>query len=113
MADQQPAVPGWVPRTLALGLAYFSVQMGAALYTAYLPVFYGDFVTSNLLIGMVMMIHNAAVMTLQPYFAGLSDRVDTGLGRRTPFFLVGTPIAALSFWMLPRAQSLGILLVAT
>src|SRR5947199_5685950 len=100
------APPWWVPRTCAIGLAYFSGQMGAALYNAYLPIFYGAFVASNLLIGVVMIIDNIASLTLQPYFAGLSDRVDTRLGRRVPFLLAGIPAAALFFLLIPRARSL-------
>ncbi len=108
-----PTAPWWVPRTFAIGLAYFSAQMGAALYNAYLPIFYGAFVASNVLIGFVMIIDNIASLTLQPYFAGLSDRVNTRLGRRTPFLLVGMPVAALFFALIPRAQSFWPLLGAT
>src|SRR5947199_373495 len=107
------APPGWVPRTWAIGLAYFSGQMGAALYNAYLPIFYGAFVAGNLLIGVVMIIDNIASLTLQPYFAGLSDRVDTRLGRRMPFLLAGIPVAALFFLLIPRARSFWPLLGAT
>jgi len=107
------APPWWVPRTCAIGLAYFSGQMGAALYNAYLPIFYGAFVASNLLIGVVMIIDNIASLTLQPYFAGLSDRVDTRLGRRVPFLLAGIPVAALFFLLIPRARSFWPLLGAT
>src|SRR3989454_5142170 len=107
------APPWWVPRTCAIGLAYFSGQMGAALYNAYLPIFYGAFVASNLLIGVVIIIDNIASLTLQPYFAGLSDRVDTRLGRRVPFLLAGIPVAALFFAMIPRASSLALLFAAT
>lgn len=105
--------PWWVPRMFAIGLVYFSAQMGAALYNAYLPIFYGAFVASNVLIGIVIMIDNIAALALQPYFASLSDRVDTRLGRRMPFLLVGMPVAALFFVLIPRAQSFWPLLAAT
>ncbi len=120
MADQQnpdqPAVwtnAGWILRTMAIGLAYFSAQMSVALYNAYLPIFYGAFVASNVLIGLIMIVDNIASLTLQPYFAGLSDRVDTRIGRRTPFLLAGIPIAALFFVLIPRAQGFWPLLAAT
>lgn len=102
----------WGPAILALGFAYFAVQAGAALYMAYLPLFAGAFLTSNVHIGLVMTIHHAAIMTVQPYCAGLSDHIDTRLGRRIPFLLIGTPIAAVSFLFLPRAQNLSLLLLA-
>lgn len=105
--------PWWVPRTFALGLAALSAQMLAALYNAYLPIFYGAFVASNVLIGLIMIVDNIATLTIQPYFAGLSDRVDTRLGRRTPFLLIGMPLAALFFVLIPRAQAFWELFLAT
>src|SRR3989442_14622805 len=87
--------------------------MAAAFYNAYLPIFYGAFIASNTLIGLVMIIDNIASLTIQPYFAGLSDRVDTKLGRRIPFLLAGIPVAALFFAMIPRASSLALLFAAT
>lgn len=105
--------PWWVPRTFALGLAGLSAQMLAALYNAYLPIFYGAFVASNLLIGLIMIVDNIATLTVQPYFASLSDRVDTRIGRRIPFMLIGMPIAALFFVMIPRAQGFLPLFLAT
>src|SRR2546428_4400017 len=111
MVTQTPS--GWILRTSAIGLAYLAAQMSAALYNAYLPIFYGAFIASNTLIGLVMIIDNIASLTIQPYFAGLSDRVDTRLGRRIPFLLVGIPVAALSFVMIPRARSFTLLFAAT
>src|SRR2546427_11129043 len=111
MVTQTPS--GWILRTSAIGLAYLGAQMSAALYHAYLPIFYGAFIASNTLIGLVLIIDNIASLTIQPYFAGLSDRVDTKLGRRIPFLLVGIPVAALFFVMIPRARSLALLFAAT
>jgi len=115
MSTQQTfqTAPWWILRTIAIGLASFSAQMSVALYNAYLPIFYGAFVTSNALIGLVMVVDNIASLTLQPYFAGLSDRVDTRIGRRTPFLLVGIPVAALFFVLIPRARGFWPLFAAT
>src|SRR5438876_9388350 len=67
-----PSAPHWwVPRTCAIGLAYFSGQLGADLYYAYLPIFYQALVASNLLIRLVMSIDNIASLTLQQYYTGL------------------------------------------
>src|SRR2546422_9741046 len=104
MVNQTPS--GWILRTSAIGLVSLGGQMSAALYNAYLPIFYGAFITSNTLIGLVMIIDNIASLTIQPYFAGLSDRVDTKLGRRIPFLLVGIPVAALFSVLTPRPGSL-------
>jgi maltose/moltooligosaccharide transporter len=103
----------WTLRAAAIGLAYFSSQMAVALYNAYLPIFYGAFVASNAIIGLIMVIDNVAAMTLQPYFGGLSDRVDTRWGRRTPFLLAGMPLTALAFALIPRARKFAGLFAAT
>lgn len=109
----EPVDRWWVPRTFTIGLAACSTQMVAALYNAYLPIFYGAVVASNVLIGLIMVIDNIATLTIQPYFGGLSDRVDTRLGRRIPFLLAGMPVAAIFFVLIPRAQGLWPLLLAT
>ncbi len=103
----------WTLRAAAIGLAYFSSQMAVALYNAYLPIFYGAFVASNAVIGLIMIIDNIASMTVQPYFGGLSDRVQTRWGRRTPFLLVGMPLTAVAFALIPRAPDLAALFAAT
>src|SRR5256712_4878180 len=111
MINQRPS--GWILRTSAIGLVSLGGQMSAALYNSYLPIFYGAFIASNTLIGLEMILDNTASLTIQPYFAGLSDRVDTKLGRRIPFLLVGIPVAALFFVMIPRARSFTLLFAAT
>src|SRR3989442_461504 len=67
MINQRPS--GWILRTSAIGLVSLGGQMSAALYNAYLPIFYGAFIASNTLIGLVMIIDNIAPRTIQPYFA--------------------------------------------
>ena len=58
MINQRPS--GWILRTSAIGLVSLGGQMSAALYNAYLPIFYGAFIASNTLIGLVMIIDNIA-----------------------------------------------------
>jgi maltose/moltooligosaccharide transporter len=53
-----------------------------------------------------MTLDNIAALFIQPAVGAWSDRIHTRLGRRLPFILVGAPIAALSFIMLPLAGSL-------
>lgn len=100
-------------RMFALGLGYFGAQLVWGLYNAYLPLLYGTFIASNALIGLIMVIDNLAALTLQPAFAALSDRTETRLGRRLPFLLVGMPLTALFFALIPRADTLWNLLLAT
>ena len=103
---------GWW-RVAVLGSGYLGTQVVWTLYNAYLPNFYGAYVASNALIGLVMTLDNIAALTVQPYFGALSDRVQTPLGRRMPFLLIGVPLTALGLVLLPRAQGLLPLLLAT
>ncbi|HEX6989299.1 MAG TPA: MFS transporter [Bacillota bacterium] len=100
-------------RVATLGMGYLAAQTVWALYNAYLPLFYGQFIASNALIGLVMIIDNIASVTAQPAFAAQSDRTRTRLGRRVPYLLVGMPLAAACFALIPRAPTLAGLLAAT
>ena len=102
----------WV-RIAALGMGYLAAQTVWALYNAYLPLLYGQFIASNALIGLVMVIDNIASITAQPAFAARSDRTVTRLGRRLPYLLAGIPLAAVCFALIPRASTLATLLAAT
>ncbi|MDR5684405.1 MAG: MFS transporter [Armatimonadota bacterium] len=99
--------------TAAIGLGYFGVQAVRGLYDAYLPLLYGRFLTSNTLIGLVMILDNIASVTVQPYSGALSDRIDTRIGRRLPFLLVGAPLTAVLFAWIPRVDGLVPLLAVT
>ena len=45
-------------------------------------------------------------MFLQPYVGSLSDRTRTRFGRRKPFLMIGAPLAAAFFVLVPFARSL-------
>ena len=88
-------------KTLTLGLGFFTISMVWQIYNAYMPVFYSKFVTSTALVGFLMTIDNILALTLQPVFGGLSDRTWTRFGRRMPYLLVGMPLAAIFFALIP------------
>lgn len=102
-----------VGATSALGVGYFGVQALRGLYDAYLPLLYGRFIASDTLIGLVMVIDNIASVTVQPYCGALSDRTNTRIGRRMPFLLVGVPLTAALFVLIPRMEGLLPLLFVT
>ena len=71
---------------------------------------------------MVLAADNVLALFLLPFFGSLSDRINTRLGRRTPFILVGTAMAAILMVVIPLADAtvnlplfvvaLGLLLIA-
>ena len=98
-------------RIFWLGLGFFSISLVWQLYDYYVPLFLRDFIDSQFLINMVMTLDNILAITLIPYFAALSDRTNNRFGRRMPFLLVGIPLAAIFFSVLPNYQSLAMLVV--
>ena len=51
--------------------------------------------------GAIMAADNILALFLLPFFGGLSDRLNTRLGRRTPFILGGTAAAVVLMNVLP------------
>jgi maltose/moltooligosaccharide transporter len=49
---------------------------------------------------------NILALILLPFFGALSDRVDTRIGKRTPFILTGTILAVFFLMILPLAERL-------
>jgi maltose/moltooligosaccharide transporter len=96
-----------IGKTFLLGFGFFGVSVIWSVYNAYVPIFLQDrFLLAVGFIGIFMTLDNIAALFIQPAVGAWSDRIHTRLGRRLPFILVGAPIAALSFIILPLAGSL-------
>jgi MFS family permease len=78
-------------RIAVLGVPTFGMALAITMVSAYLPVVASQFTSSATVIGVI--IGGEGVMALWiPLIAGSwSDRVRTGMGRRLPFVLAGTP----------------------
>lgn len=55
-----------------------------------------------LFIGIIMTFDNIFGVIFQPTFGKISDRCHTRIGKRKPFILIGAPLAAIAFIMIPR-----------
>lgn len=88
-------------KTWLLGFGFFSISLGWALYNGFVPFFLDNYITSTALIGFLMTIDNYFALFLQPYIGNLSDRTNTRFGRRMPFLLLGIPISALFYGLIP------------
>jgi Na+/melibiose symporter-like transporter len=94
-------------KTALLGFGFFGVSLIWSIYNSYVPVFLEkDFALSASLIGIVMTFDNIAALFIQPWIGALSDRTHTRIGRRMPFILIGAPVAALAFAVIPFANVL-------
>ncbi|MEH7382681.1 SLC45 family MFS transporter [Bacillus sp. JJ1533] len=98
-------------KTWLLGFGFFSISLGWSLYNGFVPFFLDNFITSTALIGFLMTIDNYIALFLQPYIGHLSDRTRTRFGRRMPYLLIGVPLAALFYTLIPLHTGLVSLLI--
>jgi len=102
-----------IGKTFLLGLGFFGVSVIWSVYNAYVPVFLESrFALSAGFIGIFMTLDNIAALFIQPSVGAWSDRLRTPIGRRMPFILIGAPIAALAFFVLPKSMSLPVFFFA-
>ena len=91
-----------VRKTFLLGLGFFSVSLVWPLYNIYVPIFLRDFLDSQFQINAIMTLDNLLAVFMIPFMASLSDRTQTRFGRRMPFLMVGIPLSAIAFILLPN-----------
>ncbi len=97
-----------VKRTLLVGLAFMSISAFWQLYDTIIPlILKNDFALEDGFAGFIMAIDNILALFLLPLFGLLSDRCGMKIGRRMPFILGGTVIAALVMLKLPGAANAG------
>lgn len=102
-----------VTKTLAISLAFFTISLAWTLYNTFVPIFLmgnehiPGLIKSSTVLGFIMTLDNVFGLIFQPYFGSLSDRTKTKLGRRMPFIIIGLPLAALFFMMIPFYDKIG------
>ena len=97
-----------------LGFGFFGVSVIWGVYNAFVPIFLADkFNLAPAFIGFFMTLDNIAALFIQPPVGAWSDRLRTPIGRRLPFILVGAPITALAFGLIPLAAVLPLFVACT
>ena len=85
-------------RTLLVGMAFFLISAFWQAYDAIIPlILTNHFGLPQTASGAVMSIDNVLAVFMLPIFGAISDKVNTKLGKRTPFILVGTIVAVVAF----------------
>ncbi|MEP7137248.1 MAG: MFS transporter [Chloroflexota bacterium] len=101
-------------KTFLLGFGFFGVSVIWGVYNAFVPIFLSEkFHLAPALIGFFMTLDNIAALFIQPPVGAWSDKLRTPLGRRIPFILVGAPITALAFGLIPIAAVLPLFVACT
>jgi maltose/moltooligosaccharide transporter len=97
-----------------LGFGFFGVSVIWGVYNAFVPIFLANkFGLEAAFIGFFMTLDNVVALFIQPPVGAWSDRLRTPIGRRLPFVLVGAPITALAFGLIPLASALPLFVACT
>ena len=109
-------------RTMLIGFAFFGILLLWQVYDSWCPTFLTDIFARRMydlssaalkgedpmkllnvqwLVGIIMACDNLAALILLPIFGSLSDRTRTPIGKRMPYILTGTLVAAASFPFIP------------
>lgn len=99
-------------KTFVLGFGFFGISLIWPIFNNFVPIFLRqDFALSATLIGFIMTWDNYLNLFVQPVVGERSDHTRTRIGRRKPWILVGAPLAAIFFILVPVARSpLGVMI---
>lgn len=85
-------------RTVFVGFAFFLICAFWQAYDNTIPlILTNKFGLSQTASGAIMALDNVLALFMLPLFGAISDRHNSKLGRRTPFILIGTLVAAVAF----------------
>ncbi len=88
-------------RTFLLGFGFFGISIIWPLFNSLIPPMLEDLGLSALVVGFILTWDNIINMFVQPWVGSLSDRTRTRFGRRKPFLMLGAPMAAVFFILVP------------
>ena len=109
-------------RTALIGFAFFGICLLWQVYDSWCPTFLTDIFARRMynmssaqlkagspenilrvqwIVGIIMACDNLAALILLPIFGSLSDRTKTPIGKRMPYILTGTFVAAIAFPFIP------------
>ena len=90
-----------------IGFGFLASSLAWAIYNSQVPLILSErFLLSNTLIGTIMTIDNFFGVIFQPLIGAWSDNTRTRIGRRMPWILIGLPICAILFTLVPLQQTL-------
>ncbi len=99
-----------VKRTMYIGLAFFTILMLWQVYNHYASLFLEDLLVTKYggestdyayIIGAIMASDNLFGLFMLPIFGNLSDKTNSKYGKRIPYIIVGTILAAIIFPLIP------------
>ncbi|WP_436698764.1 MFS transporter [Nocardioides sp. BYT-33-1] len=98
--------------TLLVALAVFAQESTWNFYDSQVPPLLREHIASAALVGLLMGMDNLLGIFVQPWIGNRSDNTRTSWGRRMPYLMVGMPVAAALFLLIPHTSASLPLLVA-
>ncbi|GHV01383.1 hypothetical protein FACS1894211_11000 [Clostridia bacterium] len=95
-------------RTVNVGLAFFTICIFWQVYNSVMPLFLKDYYLNKMQTGLVMALGNFVGLFMLPLIGGLSDRLPKQwrfLGKRVPFIVIGSVLAAIAFLLINYAHN--------
>src|SRR3990172_4176953 len=99
-------------RTFLLGFGFFGISILWPLFNSLIPPMLEDLGLSALVTGFILTWDNIINMFVQPWVGSRSDRTRSRFGRRKPWLMVGAPLAALFFILVPFMRENFVLIAA-
>ena len=100
-------------KTFLLGFGFFGVSVIWSVYNAFVPLILDErFGLQAGFIAFIMVLDNIAALIIQPALGVFSDRLRSPIGRRLPFIVVGAPLAAAMFGLIPYAHVLPLFILS-
>ena len=91
-------------RTFILGFGFFGISIIWPLFNSYIPPMLARLGLTSVAVGFIMTWDNIINMFVQPWVGARSDRTHTRFGRRKPWLMLGAPLAAAFFILVPFAR---------
>ena len=96
-------------RTILVGFAFFVISAFWGAYDAIVPLaLTNHYGLPQSISGVVMSVDNVLAVFMLPLFGALSDKVMSRFGKRTPFVVIGSVAAILSFVLLALVNGIQI-----
>lgn len=91
-------------KTAMIGLAFFTAEIAWSLYNAQVSLKLEGYFVLLGIVGFWMALDNIIGVAIQPIMGNLSDNTRTKLGRRMPYIIIGIPLGALFFALIPTDE---------
>jgi maltose/moltooligosaccharide transporter len=93
-------------RIIEMNIGFFGLQFSFGLQQANMGPIYGFLGADEAEMPLLWLAGPMTGLIIQPIVGAMSDRTNTRLGRRTPYFLIGAVICTLSLFAMPFSSTL-------